>query len=548
MIMDKTPNPVCGTIKVSSTVGKTLENTCSGFLLDSRTGYFLTHGTILSEHLHAKSRVFKELKRKLYCSGPHFESLRHLQVDIKLPKITLDRLVNMSLNTELRTTLSHAVLESLPEKQSTQFSGIVHSIFCVPSLRNVLNKLMPPNSWDFADEPTKKNKEDESKQLTFHNLLSCFVLIKLYDWTPIHSNFTIKSSNCNFIGDPVDIVSTPFGGLNPEVFLNSRSAGIISNTAGKRKVLLMTDARCVPGSEGGVLLERKGSRSVVGIMIATLCWKNNEWVGLSMACALPEILETMEGLPVGIYLADLNLDSKGQSDTVLQDVVHSVPMISVRGSWGSGFTVGIHGDEVILLTCNHVVKDCNYSPVRIKWPSGNVYTGKLLYRNFISPAFDLAFLSVKVKESDRPSTLQTSKVKEGEPVFGIGHAIFNEEYNLLPSATSGTVSKVLKIKNEVIMIQTTCAIHAGASGGPIVNRHGKVVGVTVCNAKDVSSGASYPHINMCVPMETVLPIIENFVQSKDLSVLEHLQIKDPLIKGLWTLETKEAGYLIPSRL
>lgn len=55
----------------------------------------------------------------------------------------------------------------------------------------------------------------------------------------------------------------------------------------------------------------------------------------------------------------------------------------------------------------------SFFPVRIKWPSGNVYTGKLLYRNFISPAFDLAFLSVKVKESDRPSTLQTSKVKEG---------------------------------------------------------------------------------------------------------------------------------------
>jgi hypothetical protein len=260
-VMEKAMNPVCGTVRARSTVGKTLENTCSGFLLDSRTGYFLTHGTILSEHLHAESRVFKDLKRKSYCSGTHLESLKHFQIDIRLPKSSLDLLVNTSLNTDLRTTLSHAVLESLPEKQSTQFSGSLHSIFCVPSLRNILNKLMPPHSWDFAaDEPTKKNKEDESKQQTFHNLLSCFVLIKLHDWMPFHTNFTIKSSNSNFIGDPVEIVSTPFGGLNPEVFLNSRSAGIISNTAGKRKVLLMTDARCVPGSEGGVLLERKGSR------------------------------------------------------------------------------------------------------------------------------------------------------------------------------------------------------------------------------------------------------------------------------------------------
>jgi hypothetical protein len=53
-------------------------------------------------------------------------------------------------------------------------------------------------------------------------------------------------------------------------------------------------------------------RSVIGIMIATLCWKNNEWVGLSMACAFPEILQTMEGLPVSIYPADFNVDSEGK--------------------------------------------------------------------------------------------------------------------------------------------------------------------------------------------------------------------------------------------
>lgn len=131
----------------------------------------------------------------------------------------------------------------------------------------------------------------------------------------------------------------------------------------------------------------------------------------------------------------------------------------------------------------------------------------------------------------------------GEPVFGIGHAVFNEEFDLRPSATSGIVSKVHRMRNKVVMIQvpvvlliivyllwrlfsivgwfqsftgthiivtflwqtlllmtfwisidvlifmvtiqfqTTCAIHAGASGGPIVNRQGEIVGVTVCNAK-----------------------------------------------------------------
>lgn len=41
----------------------------------------------------------------------------------------------------------------------------------------------------------------------------------------------------------------------------------------------------------------------------------------------------------------------------------------------------------------------------------------------------------------------------GEPVFGIGHAVFNEEYDLLPSATSGIVSKVHRMRNKVVMVQ-----------------------------------------------------------------------------------------------
>lgn len=41
----------------------------------------------------------------------------------------------------------------------------------------------------------------------------------------------------------------------------------------------------------------------------------------------------------------------------------------------------------------------------------------------------------------------------GEPVLGIGHAVFNEEYDLLPSATSGIVSKVHRMRNKVVMVQ-----------------------------------------------------------------------------------------------
>ena len=37
-------------------------------------------------------------------------------------------------------------------------------------------------------------------------------------------------------------------------------------------------------------------RVLTGMIIASLCWKNNEWVGLTMACAMSELLGDLEGV------------------------------------------------------------------------------------------------------------------------------------------------------------------------------------------------------------------------------------------------------------
>lgn len=46
------------------------------------------------------------------------------------------------------------------------------------------------------------------------------------------------------------VESSPFGSLSPDVFLNSLSYGIISNVCGSNGDVLLTDARCIMGSEG----------------------------------------------------------------------------------------------------------------------------------------------------------------------------------------------------------------------------------------------------------------------------------------------------------
>ncbi len=48
-------------------------------------------------------------------------------------------------------------------------------------------------------------------------------------------------------------VGTPFGSMSRDVFLNCLSTGVVSNVTGNQKELFLTDARCIPGSEGGAV-------------------------------------------------------------------------------------------------------------------------------------------------------------------------------------------------------------------------------------------------------------------------------------------------------
>ena len=59
-------------------------------------------------------------------------------------------------------------------------------------------------------------------------------------------------SNC-FMFFNYFAVGTPYGNLSPDIFLNCLSSGILCNLVGSQNELLLNDARCLPGSEGGAL-------------------------------------------------------------------------------------------------------------------------------------------------------------------------------------------------------------------------------------------------------------------------------------------------------
>lgn len=53
----------------------------------------------------------------------------------------------------------------------------------------------------------------------------------------------------------------------------------------------------------------------------------------------------------------------------------------------------------------------------------------------------------------------------GEAVSVVGFGVFGQACG--PSVTSGILSAVVQVDDTPVMLQTTCAVHGGSSGGPL---------------------------------------------------------------------------------
>lgn len=63
----------------------------------------------------------------------------------------------------------------------------------------------------------------------------------------------------------------------------------------------------------------------------------------------------------------------------------------------------------------------------------------------------------------------------GEDVSIVGFGVFGQACG--PSVTSGILSAVITVGDEPVMLQATCAVHGGSSGGALFSTHsGKLLG------------------------------------------------------------------------
>jgi S1-C subfamily serine protease len=128
-------------------------------------------------------------------------------------------------------------------------------------------------------------------------------------------------------------------------------------------------------------------------------------------------------------------------------------------------------------------------------------------------ATDLAVIKIDAPDLV-PAVLGTSaELKVGQEVIALGFAI---DRPLTPTAARGLINatdKAIRKDGYTIpnVIQTDAGINTGVSGGPLVDAHGKVVGINTA----IVQGA--PKIGFALPLDFIKPHLEVLIREGKVS-------------------------------
>jgi putative serine protease PepD len=179
---------------------------------------------------------------------------------------------------------------------------------------------------------------------------------------------------------------------------------------------------------------------------------------------------------------------------------------------GSGFVIDRQGR---ILTNAHVVE--GVSTAVVAFEDGVTAKATVLGRDTL---YDLAVLKVDVPQSElHPLTLgSVASVQVGDPVVAIGNP-----FGYAQTVTAGIISAKGRIlqspagQGRIIpgALQTDAAINHGNSGGPLIDRHGKVVAINAQIADPSVTGTNAnAGIGFAIPIDLARRALANLETGK----------------------------------
>ena len=182
--------------------------------------------------------------------------------------------------------------------------------------------------------------------------------------------------------------------------------------------------------------------------------------------SLIQTKEAVSGLNKSLK-SEINLLKASSEDFsgIIDDVVKSVVTIKTNVGQGTGFIITNDG---YLITNAHVLAGGNIIETV-------TYDQMIFNANFIGYDSDLDIALLKISgDYEGLSFEDSNNIQVGEKVIAIGNPL-----GLQFSVSEGIVSAVHRagINELEIYIQTDAALNPGNSGGPLINKKGKVIGI-----------------------------------------------------------------------
>jgi serine protease Do len=174
-------------------------------------------------------------------------------------------------------------------------------------------------------------------------------------------------------------------------------------------------------------------------------------------------------------------------------------VVSVSQPEGSGSGIIVNGDGVIL-TNAHVVGAARN--VEVGLADGRTVTGQVAG---VDRSIDVAVVRVSAQNLPVAPIGDSDRLQVGQSAIAIGNPLGLER-----TVTSGVVSAINRNPRGISLdglIQTDAAISPGNSGGPLVDSHGRVIGINTA----VLQGAGATGLGFAVPINLANEVVRQIL-------------------------------------
>jgi S1-C subfamily serine protease len=171
---------------------------------------------------------------------------------------------------------------------------------------------------------------------------------------------------------------------------------------------------------------------------------------------------------------------------------------------GTGFLVSPDG---YIVTAFHIIRDAKR--IEVKCEQGE-WLEAVLWKK--SGSTDIAVLKINMNTPNFLTLAGAKEYEQGQKVFTIGFPVI-ELLGYEPKYTEGSISSLSGIEGEDSLMQITVPVQPGNSGGPLINKDGKVVGLITSSVAIQNFYRKYgtvpQNINWAVKSTYISILLEN---------------------------------------